>query len=321
MRELTFETAAEHCTRCVPFAAPQDRAGAVRAALPGHAYDTAAEVVVCDLQGRLLGLVNIEDLLVADEDVRISQLMDASPPTIAPHVDQEIAVWKAIHHGESSLAVVDDDEHFLGMISARRILEVLLWEHHEDTARLGGILRGRSEASMASGEPLRRRLWHRLPWLLMGLLGAVLSADIVGAFESQLQARVVLAFFIPGIVYLADAVGTQTETLVIRGLSVGINVERIFWRECGTGTVIGLLLAALMFPIILLRWGAADVAIAVAVALFSACSVASLLAMSLPWGLRRLNYDPAFAAGPLATVIQDLLSVLIYFAACRAIVS
>jgi magnesium transporter len=75
-----------------------------------------------------------------------------------------------------------------------------------------------------------------------------------------------------------------------------------------------------MFPIILLRWGTADVAVAVAVALFSACSVASLLAMSLPWGLRRLNYDPAFAAGPLATVIQDLVSVLIYFAACRAIV-
>jgi magnesium transporter len=265
--------------------------------------------------------VNIEDLLAADEGVRIDQIMDPSPPTIAPHIDQEIAVWEAIHHGESSLAVVDRERRFQGIIPARRILEVLLWEHHEDTARLGGFLRSRSEASLASREPLRHRLWHRLPWLLVGLLGAVLSADIVGAFESQLQAQVVLAFFIPGIVYLADAVGTQTETLVIRGLSVGINVERIFLRECITGMVIGLLLAALMFPIVLLRWGALDVSVAVAAALFAACSIASLLAMALPWGLRRLNYDPAFAAGPLATVIQDLLSVLIYFAACRAIVN
>ena len=81
-------------------------------------------------------------------------------------------------------------------------------------------------ARTASEEPVVKRFWHRVPWLLVGLLGALLAADIVGAYEQQLQANVMLAFFIPGIVYLADAVGTQTEALVIRGLSVGVSIGR-----------------------------------------------------------------------------------------------
>jgi magnesium transporter len=206
------------------------------------------------------------------------------------------------------------------LITARRIFEVLLWEHDEDTARLGGVLAGSAVAYEASDEPVPRRLIHRLPWLLAGLLGAVLSADLVGVFEAQLHAHVILAFFVPGIVYLADAVGTQTETLAIRGLSAGVRIERVFMREILTGLLIGLVLAALLFPIILWRWERAEVAVAVSAALLAACSIASTIAMALPWTLQRLGQDPAYAAGPLATVIQDLLSVLIYLVICRAIV-
>ncbi len=300
-------------------ATAEECVAAVRQRLGGTRYDSVGEVVVCDAGGRLLGLVNIEDLLAATDATSIEEIMDASPPTIAAHADQEIAAWEAIHHGETSLAVVDDERRFLGLITARRIFEVLLWEHHEDTARLGGFLKSTTQASTASSEPILRRLWQRLPWLLVGLAGAKFSADLVGAFEAQLHAHVILAFFIPGIVYLADAVGTQTETLVIRGLSVGVDIERVFLRESVTGFVIGLVLAVLIFPVVLVRWGRPDVALAVAVALLSACSIASVLAMALPWALRLLKRDPAFAAGPLATVVQDLLSVLIYFATCYAI--
>src|SRR6185503_18210622 len=109
-------------------------------------------------------------------------------------------------------------------------------------------LAGSSEARTASDESVLSRLKHRLPWLIIGLLGALLSADLVGMFEVQLQAQVILAFFVPGIVYLADAVGTQTETLAIRGLSVGISIERVFWREIVTGLLTGSVLAALTFP-------------------------------------------------------------------------
>jgi magnesium transporter len=282
-------------------------------------YDCVDEIVVCDQDGRLVGLVNVEDLLAADDATRLDEIMDAAPPRVTTGVDQEIAAWQAIHRRETSLAVVDQQGRFQGLITPRRIFEVLLWEHDEDTARLGGFVRSQSAAYTASNEPVWRRLGHRLPWLLLGLCGAILSADLVGAFESQLHANLVLAFFVPGIVYLADAVGTQTETLVIRGLSVGIPIERVFLRESVTGVLIGAALAALCFPVVLMHWHRTDVAMAVSLALLAASSLASTLAMSLPWLLRKFGQDPAFAAGPLATVIQDLLSVLIYFVVCAGV--
>jgi magnesium transporter len=268
----------------------------------------------------LAGLVNIEDLLPASADELIGSLMDASPPVVTAGVDQEHVAWLAIRRRETSLAVVDSERRFLGLITPRRIFEVLLFEHDEDTARLGGFLESTSEAYTASDEPLLQRLFHRLPWLLVGLLGALVSADLVGLFEAQLQSHVVLAFFIPGLVYLADAVGTQTETLVIRGMSIGIAIERIWWRELATGGLSGLILAAALFPLIAWRWGRIDVALAVSISLFAACSIASGVAMALPWVLKYLRQDPAFAAGPLATVIQDLLSVIVYLFACVVLV-
>jgi magnesium transporter len=313
---LQFETAADHYTAHVPIASPSDKASAVRRAICGRRFDSVNEIVVCDAAGRLAGLLNVEDLLAAVDDVPVSAIMDPSPPVVTAGVDQEHLAWLAIRRGETSLAVVDDDHRFLGLVTPRRIFEVLLWEHDEDTARLGGFLQSTSQAYTASDEPLIRRLGHRLPWLFLGLIGALLSADLIGLFEGKLQAHLVLAFFVPGIVYLADAVGTQTETLVIRGMSLGIPIERVFWREIVTGLLVGLVLALALFPIVQWRWGRTDVATAVSVALFAACSIASGVAMALPWVLRALGQDPAFAAGPLATVIQDLLSVFVYLLVC-----
>jgi magnesium transporter len=320
LHELQFETAAEHHTRRVPIAAPQDTAETVRAGLVDRRFDSVAEIAVCDAEGRLVGLVNVEDLLAAERFARLSEIMDPQPPVVAAGTDQEIAAWRAIRHHEASLAVVDHLGRFQGIITPQRLFEVLLAEHTEDTARLSGVLQGRSQAYSASNEPLLHRLGHRLPWVLVGLLGALISAELVAAFEVKLQAHVILAFFIPGLVYLADAVGTQTETLVIRGMSVGIPVERVFWRESVTGALIGVVLAALCFPLVLARWGRGDVALAVSTALLGACSVASVVATLMPWALRLLRQDPAFAAGPIATVVQDLLSVLIYLAICYALI-
>jgi magnesium transporter len=319
LRELVFETAAEHHSRRVPVASPKDCVGSVRESLCGKRFDSVSEIVVCDENGRLAGLASIEDLVAAEDDVSLEAIMDATPPVVTSNVDQEMAAWQAIRHAETSLAVVDDDGQFLGLITPQRIFEVLLWEHDEDTARLGGFLRSSSEAYAASDESILRRLAHRLPWLIIGLFGAILSAEIVGMFEDQLRTQILLAFFVPGVVYLADAVGTQTETLAIRGLAVGIPIERVFWREIVTGFLTGAVLAAGAFPLVLWRWELANVASAVSLAILAACSVASTVAMALPWILRSWRQDPAFAAGPLATVIQDLMSVLIYLLVCLAL--
>jgi magnesium transporter len=187
-------------------------------------------------------------------------------------------------------------------------------------ARVGGFLRSTSEARDSTEESIARRLGHRLPWLLLGLAGAILSADVVGIFEDVLKKNVILAFFLPAIVYLADAVGTQTETLIVRGLSVGVPLWRVVRREAVTGLVIGAALSLVFFPFALFRWGNSDVALAVALSLLAACSTATLTAMALPWLLQRLGRDPAFGSGPLATVIQDLMSIVTYFVICRAVV-
>ena len=167
---------------------------------------------------------------------------------------------------------------------------------------------------------MTHRVLHRAPWLLLGLLGAVLSARIVRAFEVQLEETVALAFFLPGIVYMADAVGTQTETLVIRGLSVGVSVRRILRLELLTGAVVGVLLSLAIFPMALFITEEADLSFAIAVSLMASAACATVVAMSLPWLMTRLSFDPAFGSGPLATVIQDLLSIVIYLAVGVAVV-
>jgi magnesium transporter len=316
---LTYETASALATLRVPIAAPAATVANVLGSLQGVRFDTASAVAICE-DAVFRGLVPLEDVLAADPAATMRELMDTDPPIVAPGTDQEIAAWKAVRNDENAMAVVDGAGAFLGLIPAERMMGVLLWEHEEDLARLGGFARDMQSAREATVEPVARRLWHRLPWLFVGLAGAVAAADIVGAFEAQLEEQVLIAFFVPGIVYLADAVGTQTEAIIIRGLSVGVGIGDVVLRELLTGVLAGAAIGALFFPIGVLRWGETDIAAAVSIALLASCSVATVVAMTLPWALARAGRDPAFGSGPLATVVQDLLSIIIYFAVVSAVV-
>ena len=286
----------------------------------GQRFDSAAAVAVLDGR-RLVGVATIEQLLSAPAGACLRDVMDASPPVVAPDTDREHAAWQAVQRGEPGLAVVDDDGRFRGLISPQQLLTVLLQEHDEDLARLGGFLSDVEHARSTSVESIKRRLWHRLPWLLIGLLGAMVSAVLMTAFEAQLSADLAVAYFVPGIVYLADAVGTQTETLAIRGLSVGVGIRRITGREALTGLSMGVLLGAVMWPLVAVMTGNVALALAVSVAILGASTVATVVALCLPWLLHRLGKDPAFGSGPLATVVQDLLSILLYFAAVSVFLS
>lgn len=313
-----LETALQHiCTR-VPIVHPEQTLAEAQQQLHGNHYDCASHLVVCAGE-RFLGVLRIEDLFAGPGTARVGERMDANPPRVRPGIDQEIAAWEVVRHGEAALSVVDGEGRFRGLIPPERLLEVLLREHDEDLARVGGFLKRSQAVQLSSEEPLARRFWHRLPWLLLGLAGSLLAADLVGFFDRQLQANLLLAFFIPGIVYMADAVGTQTETLVVRGLSVGIGIRRLLRLELLSGLGIGLALGAFATLLVLWRWGDPDVALVLGLAILAACSTATLVAMVLPWLLDRCGVDPAFGSGPLATVIQDLLSILIYFCIATAL--
>ena len=303
--------AGDNAVEDVPRAAPSETAGAVRSRLDGRTFTSATELAVLD-GARLVGLVAIERLLAADQSIPVGRLAE-SPAVVAPDRDLEAATRHAARSGGRTIAVVDDAGHFHGLVPPARMLHLLELEHEEDLARLGGVLAHSSAALIATEEPVLRRLWHRLPWLAIGLLGAMASALIVGAFEDELRKELLLALFVPAVVYMADAVGTQTEAIVIRGMALGVPVRAIVARELATGLVIGVLLGAAFFPFALAAWGDAGVAAAVAISLAISCSVATLVAMALPYALARFGRDPAFGSGPLATVIQDLLSILAYF--------
>lgn len=316
---VLLKTAAAQATIDVPTAAPGDTVQQVISRIRGRTFRSVAIVAVCD-GPRLAGVITVENLLAADPQSLVETVMDADPPTVTGHQDQERAVWQALRHSEAGLAVVDGDRRWLGVIPPQRLLSMLLEEHDEDIARLSGYLASTRGARKASTEPIGRRLWHRLPWLLVGLAGAMFAAGIMDAFQSQLEEQVLVAFFIPGIVYLADAVGTQTEALVIRGLSVGVGLRSIVRREAVTGLLIGCLVAVLTYPVTLLFWHDAAVSVAVSLSLLAACSAAAVVAMVLPWLFGKVGVDPAFGSGPLATIVQDLLSILVYLAVSTAVV-
>ena len=214
---------------------------------------------------------------------------------------------------------MNDQGEFVGLVPPHRMVGVLLTEHDEDVARLGGYLASTQRARQAAEEEVGRRLWHRLPWLLVGLVGAVLSAAIVGAFEDELEDEVLLAFFLPGVVYMSAAIGTQTQTVLIRGFSVGVTARRVFPRELASGLLLSAAIALVFLPVAWLGWGDAGVAVGVAAALLASSAAATLVAIALPWAFQRLGSDPAFGSGPLATVLQDILTIAIYFAVAAPI--
>jgi magnesium transporter len=292
---------------------PGESVGECRTRVREHGGAGAGALAVIG-DGELLGLVAAGELLAAADEVLVGALASGPVEPVGVETPIEAAAGQLVSEGQPAVAVCDRDGRFAGLIPATRMAAVLLVEHDEDLARLGGYRSSARRARSAAEEPLVRRLWHRLPWLIVGLAGAMISVLLVGAFEEQLEQVVLLSFFVPAVVYMSGSVATQTQTLLIRALAAELDLRTVIRRELLTGIWLGLIVGALFYPFAFLIWDDGDVALTVALAMFASCSIATTVAMALPFGLRRLGFDPAFGSGPLATVIQDLLSILIYFA-------
>ncbi len=314
MEPSTFEPDPERdATASVPLAARTDSAAAVLTEIKGREFEAPHQIVVVDGEA-FAGVVPLKSILDADPAASMEQLMISDPPVFAPGTSHEAVGLSLVSAGYSDAVVVGEERRFLGVVPGHLLLRGLLAAHDEDLARLGGYLASTRRARAAAEEPVSRRLWHRLPWLIVGLAGAMASAVIVGAFEMQLEETVLLAFFLPAVVYMADAVGTQTETVLIRGFASGIRMRDVIFREVLTGALIGIFVGFVFYPFALLGWGDEDTALAVGLALFACCAIATSVATLLPSLLQRLGTDPAFGSGPLATIIQDLLSIIVYLA-------
>ncbi len=304
----------------VPRAGPQERVSDLIERLRRSGTPHATAVYVTDADGRLLGEVPFGELLRAEPTALAVDRMSRGVPSAAADEDQERVAQTALRHGAAEVAVLDPRGRLLGVVPVRALLGVLYEEHIEDLHRLAGVRREQTQARAALEEPPARQVGDRLPWLVVGLAGCAVATWVMARFEAALEARVALAFFVPGIVYLADAIGTQTEAIVVRGLSLArMPLRTLLDHELRAGVLIGLALGALVFPAVWLAFGDARLALVVAGALLGAGGAASALGLLLPWTLARLGADPAFGAGPVATIVQDVLSLLIYLGLAQAL--
>jgi len=315
------ETAARHAVADVPRARPDQTVAEVLDALLAQPSECIDLVCVLDAGDHLVGVVSLAALLALPRDTRVGQVANPYFPKVHAETDQERVASLALHHELSAIPVTDAQGRLVGVVPAPALLHILRREHVEDIHRFAGITRETLHAREAIEEPPMRRLRHRLPWLLLGLAGSVLATFIVVRFERALSVNPAIAFFVPGLVYLADAIGTQTEAVTVRGLSLShARLSTLIGGELRTGVLIGLVLGGLTLPAVWLAFGDWSLAFAVSGALVAAGGIATTIGLALPWLLGRLGSDPAYGSGPLATIIQDLLSLLVYFAIVSAVV-
>ena len=316
---MNHETVGQHMVARVARAREYETAAMVLTRLVREQPGNVELVCVEASDGRLAGVLPIERLFAVPEATRMGDAMDPSFPRVTPDTDQEVAASMALDDAVDALPVVDGDGRLLGLMPSQALLQVLRQEHIEDIHLLAGIQRESAQARGAIEEPPLRGARHRLPWLLVGLVGAMIATAAMAGFESTLEAKVAVAFFVPGLVYIADAIGTQSEAIAVRGLSLtGVGIGHLLARELRTGMLIGATLGLISFPAIVVAFGDARLAAAVAMSVFFAGSVAAAMGLLFPWVLARFRRDPAYGSGPVATVIQDILSLLVYFAVIRA---
>ncbi len=311
-------------TREVPTAPASATIGEVHAMLrrKGKSIRGMQYVYVLDDSRKLTGILSMHELFryapgtVIGSICRRKDILHVHPGT-----HQERAAYIALKHGIKAVPVIDRDHVFLGAIAGDALLRILYKETHEDLLRRAGVHHGHPMFDNVLTLPLHISILHRLPWLILGLIGGVVAAQVVGAFERTLESNILLAAFIPLIVYMSSAVGTQTEAFIIRDLAMDrrIPFHAYFIRQAAVVASLGALCAAFLFGLSAILYGDTAVSTVLAVSLFAAVSSSLVTGLLIPLLFSRFRADPANASGPVATIVQDILSLVIYFVIAGAI--
>lgn len=307
------ETAGSHMAVRVLTAHPSEAASTVRERLLADSWDFVEIVCLVDDAAAFAGMVDMRDVLRAAPDTTVGALPSWTA-SVTPDTDQERAALLAVDREMLALPVVDADGRLLGVVSTQTILHILHAEHTQDFHRLAGVLQGEEQAFHTATAGVAEVVRTRLPWLALGFGGGMLVTAVVTVFEESLRQKLALAAFMPAIIYLADAVGTQTETILVRALTVGeVSLWRYLLRELKVGLVLGAGFGALAYGVVLLLWHDGQLAAIVGLATLTTIVSASLVGTLVPLLLHRSGNDPALGSGPFATVLQDFISVVIFF--------
>jgi magnesium transporter len=274
--------------------------------------------------GHLLGAVSLRDLVMAELDAPITEVMRKKPVTVNVLDDQEEVAKKIGKYNLLAVPVLEQDGSVVGFVTVDDVIDVLVEEQTEDILRMAAVEPGALDKPyMQVALPLMIR--KRAGWLVILFLGEMLTATAMGFFEKEIERAVVLALFVPLIISSGGNSGSQASTLVIRALALGEVALRDWWRvmrrEIFSGLGLGLILGSIGFLRITM-WSVFShiygphwllVALTVGLALIGIVLWGTLAGSMLPFMLRRLGFDPATSSAPFVATLVDVTGLVIYF--------
>lgn len=273
----------------------------------GEDIEEIFQIFITDDEGRLLGTVPIQRLLVSSPISKLSEISDKVELVVPVTADKEHVADMFRRKDIVSAPVVDDEGKLLGRITIDDVLDVVDEEASEDLYKMVGIEVEEDETV----HDVRRRI----PWLIIAFGGELVSGLVLRHFSATLRQTILLASFIPIIMALGGNVGMQSAAVMIRRIALSrwghYHHKKAVFKEIIAGVILGLLTGALLC-VVGLVWGEIKVGIIAGFAIFSAMTISSSVGSILPVVLSRLGTDPAFATGPFITTFNDVVGLFIY---------
>lgn len=283
-----------------------------------HLHET---IYITTKENILVGHMHVKELLLNKPEATLKDLMHENELLLRANQDREFVANQMQHYGLQIAPVVDDQNHFIGVITADEIFGIIQEEASEDLYKISGIT------------PVERSYFHtpfweligqRSPWLITLLILQSVSSLIMNKFQSILDANIILSFFLTMLIGTGGNAGNQSGAVVVRGLATGEidrkNGLRILFREFKIGIVMAFILAVLGFARVYVTPQADIVkAFAISFSLFIIVIVSMLIGTALPLVLERFNFDPAHSAAPFLSTLMDIIGIFIYCLICSKI--
>ena len=280
-------------------------------------------VYILDDTGRLEGFVTLKQLLLASPDAIVHDIIESDYVSVPVDLDQEEVARIMERYDLVALPVVDSEGRLVGRITIDDIVDVIRDEAEEDMQRMSGVTGGEEPT-----DSVLRITRGRLPWLMVGLVGAGLSGFVIGGFEDALEEAVILAAFIPIMMATAGNVGIQSSSIIVQGLASGelwsTDVVRRLGKETMVALINGVALSiVLAAAILVLPYMSSNIAgvidsapllaLTAGLSLLAVIILATVIGTTVPLFLHRSGIDPAIATGPFITTSNDIIGLSVYF--------
>ncbi len=283
--------------------------------------ETIYHAYVISRDRRLVGELSLKELMIAPGERRIRDIMRRDVVSVSTDTDQEHVAGIFEGYDLIALPVVDREGRLIGIITHDDVLDVVREEATEDIHKMGGLAAPEEEYFKAG---LLRNVKKRVGWLGALILLESFSSNILKVYSASLETVVALAFFIPMLIDTGGNTGTQSATLVIRGMATGeIRLReglKVVLRESMIGLVLGLLLGAFAYARAYMTQRDPRIGLVVGLSLFAVIVMSNLAGALLPLAARRLRLDPAVMAGPFITTIVDVVGLVVYFEVARRVI-